>query len=94
MHTRTHGPSFDATLSGHRRASRHRAAWAADRPGPRLARESSRRVELTTRHIREDRVGSLPELENDVLYLWLMVFAGHEVAARASQAERHARLSG
>jgi AcrR family transcriptional regulator len=40
-------------------------------------------VELTTRYIREDRVGSLPELENDVLYLWLMVFAGHEVAAAA-----------
>lgn len=40
-------------------------------------------VELTTRYIREDRVSSLPELENDVLYLWLMVFAGHEVAAAA-----------
>lgn len=40
-------------------------------------------VELTTRHIREDRVSSLPELENDVLYLWLMVFAGHDVAAAA-----------
>jgi AcrR family transcriptional regulator len=41
-------------------------------------------VELTTRYIREDRVGSLPELENDVLYLWLMVFAGHDVAAAAT----------
>jgi AcrR family transcriptional regulator len=40
-------------------------------------------VELTTRYIREDRVSSLPELESDVLYLWLMVFAGHEVAAAA-----------
>ncbi len=40
-------------------------------------------VELTTKHIREDRVSSLPELENDVLYLWLMVLAGHEVAALA-----------
>jgi AcrR family transcriptional regulator len=40
-------------------------------------------VELTTQYIREDRVSSLPELENDVLYLWLMVLAGHEVAATA-----------
>ena len=40
-------------------------------------------VELTTQYIREDRVSSLPELENDVLYLWLMVLAGHEVAAAA-----------
>ena len=40
-------------------------------------------VELTTRYIREGRVSSLPELEGDVLYLWLMVLAGHEVAAAA-----------
>ena len=40
-------------------------------------------VELTTQYIREDRVGSLPELENDVLYLWLMLVAGHDVAAAA-----------
>ena len=44
-------------------------------------------VELTTQYIREDRVSSLPELENDVLYLWLMVVAGHEVAAAASRPE-------
>jgi hypothetical protein len=41
-------------------------------------------VELTTQYIREDRVSSLPELESDVLYLWLMVLAGHEVAAAAA----------
>jgi AcrR family transcriptional regulator len=40
-------------------------------------------VELTNQYIREDRVSSLPELESDVLYLWLMVIAGHEVAAAA-----------
>ncbi len=40
-------------------------------------------VELTSQFIREDRVSSLPELESDVLYLWLMVLAGHEVAAAA-----------
>ncbi len=38
-------------------------------------------VELTTQYIREDRASSLPELESDVLYLWLMVLAGHDVAA-------------
>jgi AcrR family transcriptional regulator len=42
-------------------------------------------VELTTQYIREDRVSSLPELESDVLYLWLMLVAGHEVAAAALQ---------
>src|SRR5271166_5297873 len=41
-------------------------------------------VELTTQYIREDRVTSLPELENDVLYMWLMVLAGHQVAAAAA----------
>jgi AcrR family transcriptional regulator len=40
-------------------------------------------VELTTQYIREDRATSLPELEDDVLYMWLMVLAGHEVAAAA-----------
>ena len=44
-------------------------------------------IELTTQYIREDRVSSLPELEQDVLYLWLMVLAGHEVAARALAAK-------
>ena len=44
-------------------------------------------VELTTQYIREDRVSSLPELEDDVLYLWLMVLAGHEVAAAAVAAK-------
>ena len=40
-------------------------------------------VELTTQYIREDRISSLPQLENDVLYLWLMLIAGHETAAAA-----------
>lgn len=40
-------------------------------------------VELTTEYVRQNRVSSLPELENDMLYLWLMGFAGHEVAAAA-----------
>jgi AcrR family transcriptional regulator len=40
-------------------------------------------LELITDHVREDRVSSLPELENDFLYLWLMGLAGHEVAAGA-----------
>ena len=40
-------------------------------------------VELTAQYVREDRVSSLPELESDVLYLWLMLVAGHEVAAAA-----------
>jgi AcrR family transcriptional regulator len=40
-------------------------------------------VELTTEFVRQGRVSSLPELENDILYLWLMGLAGHEVAAAA-----------
>jgi AcrR family transcriptional regulator len=40
-------------------------------------------LELITDYVREDRVSSLPKLENDMLYLWLMGLAGHEVAAAA-----------
>lgn len=40
-------------------------------------------VELTAQYVREDRVSSLPDLESDVLYMWLMVLAGHGVAAAA-----------
>jgi AcrR family transcriptional regulator len=40
-------------------------------------------LELVTDYVREDRVSSLTELENDLLYLWLMGLAGHEVAAAA-----------
>jgi AcrR family transcriptional regulator len=40
-------------------------------------------VELVTWYVREDRVASLPELENDILYLLLMGLAGHDVAAAA-----------
>jgi AcrR family transcriptional regulator len=41
-------------------------------------------LELTTQCVREGRVSSLPELERDILYLWLMGLAGHEVAAAAA----------
>jgi AcrR family transcriptional regulator len=51
-------------------------------------------VELTTQYIREDRVSSLPELESDVLYLWLMVLAGHEVAAAALATQPTADAAG
>jgi AcrR family transcriptional regulator len=40
-------------------------------------------LQLITDYVREDRVSSLPELQNDLLYLWLMGVAGHEVAAAA-----------
>lgn len=39
--------------------------------------------ELTTRYVRENRVSSMQELERDMLYLWLVGLAGHEVAAAA-----------
>jgi AcrR family transcriptional regulator len=40
-------------------------------------------LELITDYVREDRVSSLPKFENDLLYLWLMGLAGHDVAAAA-----------
>lgn len=40
-------------------------------------------LELTTQYVRTDRVSSLRELESDILYLWLMGIAGHEVAGAA-----------
>jgi AcrR family transcriptional regulator len=43
-------------------------------------------LELTTEYVRHDRASALPELESDILYLWLMGLAGHEVAAAALMA--------
>lgn len=40
-------------------------------------------LELITDYVRERRVRSLSEFENDLLYLWLMGIAGHEIAAAA-----------
>ncbi len=41
-------------------------------------------LDLATEYVRQGRIGSLPELENEIVYLWLMVLAGHEVAALAT----------
>jgi AcrR family transcriptional regulator len=41
-------------------------------------------LELATEYVRQGRTGSLPELENEIVYLWLMGLAGHEVAAAAT----------
>lgn len=40
-------------------------------------------VDLTTEYVRNGRAGALPELEDDMLYLWLMGLAGHDTAAAA-----------
>jgi AcrR family transcriptional regulator len=62
---------------------------AADQPGrPNIPPVVSRAivvaaVELTTEYVRLGRSSSLLELEDDMLYLWLMGVAGHEVAAAA-----------
>ena len=44
-------------------------------------------LELATEYTRQDRAGSLPELENEIVYLWLMGLAGHEVAGAATAPE-------
>ena len=94
VHSRTHAPKLRAPVQAVAERAR------AEQPGLPTVPDIVARaivvaaVELTTQYIREDRVSSLPELENDVLYLWLMVLAGHEVAAAASRPERHARLTG
>jgi AcrR family transcriptional regulator len=41
-------------------------------------------LELATEYVRQGRVRSLPEVENEIVYLWLLGVAGHEVAARAT----------
>lgn len=41
-------------------------------------------LELATEYARQGRAGSLPELENEIVYLWLLGIAGHDVAARAT----------
>ena len=39
--------------------------------------------ELVSAYVRDGRTADLPELEDTILYLELVLFAGHEVAARA-----------
>lgn len=41
-------------------------------------------LELVTDYVRQGRATSLPEIENESVYLWLLGIAGHEVAARAT----------
>ncbi len=43
-------------------------------------------LDLATEYVRQGRTGSLPELENEIVYLWLLGVAGHEVAALATEA--------
>ncbi len=45
-------------------------------------------LEVATEYVRQDRVSSLPELENEIVYLWLLGIAGHEVAAGATAGAR------
>jgi AcrR family transcriptional regulator len=45
-------------------------------------------LDLATEYVRQGRTGSMPELENEIVYLWLLGLAGHEVAARATEAPR------
>jgi AcrR family transcriptional regulator len=40
-------------------------------------------LELATEYTRQDRAGSLPVLEDEIVYLWLLGLAGHDVAAAA-----------
>lgn len=41
-------------------------------------------LDLATEYVRQGRTSSMPELENEIVYLWLLGIAGHEVAARAT----------
>ncbi len=41
-------------------------------------------LELATEYVRQGRTSSLPETENEIVYLWLLGIAGHEVAALAT----------
>jgi AcrR family transcriptional regulator len=41
-------------------------------------------LELATEYVHQGRTSALPELEDEIVYLWLMGIAGHEVAARAT----------
>lgn len=41
-------------------------------------------LDLATEYVRQGRTSSLPELENEIVYLWLLGIAGHDVAALAT----------
>jgi len=42
-------------------------------------------LDLATEYVRQGRTSSMPELENEIVYLWLLGLAGHEVAALATE---------
>jgi AcrR family transcriptional regulator len=42
--------------------------------------------DLATEYVSQGRTDEMQELENEVVYLWLLGIAGHEVAARATKA--------
>ena len=41
-------------------------------------------LDLATEYVRQGRTSSLPEIENETVYLWLLGIAGHDVAALAT----------
>jgi AcrR family transcriptional regulator len=41
-------------------------------------------LDLATEYVRQGRTSSLPEIENEIVYLWLLGLAGHEVASLAA----------
>ena len=45
-------------------------------------------LDLATEYVRQGRTKSLPELENEIVYLWLLGLASHEVAAGATAPSR------
>jgi AcrR family transcriptional regulator len=45
-------------------------------------------LDLATEYVRQGRTGLLPELEDEIVYLWLMGLAGHEVAALSAASSK------
>jgi AcrR family transcriptional regulator len=41
-------------------------------------------LDLATEYVRQGRTSALPEMEDEIVYLWLLGLAGHDVAARAT----------
>lgn len=47
-------------------------------------------LDLATEYVRQQRTSSLPEIENEIVYLWLLGLAGHDLAERATADRRNA----
>jgi AcrR family transcriptional regulator len=74
---------FATLLRGQHEQARHEMETLPDVPPPVFRAAVGAINELVSGHVRDGRTDALPELEDTILYLELVLFAGHDVAGQA-----------